>query len=249
MTDRELKERMRQALDRSMPPLPDDSDLTAKVLGRHAGKQQKKRARRNGLRIAAAAMVMVLVIFGGAIMQCFSYTYVDARQSEDGEQYVLIGVSVTPNVDQGADAEIGWNKMLSFSTKDWDQVVEVWGGVPLTPCWLPDGYEIYNYSISMDNTMKRLVMNYHKDKPGEEDYDVLIYTTRIFTDLQYFYMTIEANNEGEYIKLDNGLSVYVDMNVERPTSMWRDGLTGYSMSGDITSEDLVQIIRAMYGSD
>lgn len=249
MTDRELQARMRQALDKSMPPLPDDPDLTAKVLDRYAGKRQKKRARLSGMRIAAAAVVMALVVCGGAIMQSFSYTYVDARQSEDGEQYILIGVSVTPPVGQTADAATDHGDWSMFYTEDWDEVVEALGEAPLMPAWLPDGWEISGYDVIIDNTQKCLSTYYEKPRPGEEDTDVLIYHVNAFTDLQYLNMAIEANNEGESIELENGLSVYVDLNVKRTTSMWQDGLTGYSMSGDVTKEELMRVIRSIYGLD
>lgn len=250
MTDRELKALMRQALDQAMPPLPDDPDLTAKVLERHAEKQQKRRARLTGLRIAAAVAVMALVICGGAIAQRFSYSYIEARYSEDGEQYILAGVSVTPPVEQNAEAELDSSQEpIMFFTKDLDEAIEAIGEIPLMPAWLPDGWELYGYNVVVTYAQKFLTAHYQKPIPGEDDYDALNYEVFIFNDLQYFYMSIEANLEGDYMELDNGMSVYVDMNVERPTSMWYDGLTCYAMSGDVTPEELVQIIHAMYGLD
>lgn len=247
MTDSELRSQVRRALDQSMPPLPDDPDLTEAVLERHEQRQQKNRARLSGLRVCVAVAVTLLYICGGAIMQGWSHliTY----QSKDGEQYVIRGVSVTPPVSQVADAASVHNGIFSLSTKKLDVVIEILGGTPLLPTWLPDGWEVDAYSLNLNDTMKRLVVSYNKFKPGKKEADRLIYRTTTFSDLEYFYETIEANNEGRYVELENGLSVYVDKNVHRPTSIWQDGLTGYALSGDITEEELLQIIHAMYGLD
>ena len=248
MTDRELKERMRQALDRSMPPLPDDPHLTGKILGRHTEKHQKKRARMNGLRVAAVAAVIVLVIFGEAIMLVFSYSYVDARQSEDGEQYVLRGVRVTPPIIQSAEAELPY-VWLELTTADFDEAVEALGTVPLVPVWLPDGWDIELYYVLGSRSRRQLSMLLGQSPDGETASNRMVYSTTTFSDIEEFYIAIEANGEGKYVELENGLSIYVDMNLSRVTSMWREGATVYSLSGNITEEELLHIIRSMYGLD
>lgn len=246
MTDRELQSRIRLALDGGLPPLPDDPALAEAVIRRHEKKRRQTRARARGMRAAVALAVIALVVCGGAILQGWSRTYLDVRQSEDGEQYIMQGVSVTPPVGQTADAASAGNGMIVLHTKNPQLVVEALGEAPLLPTWLPDGWEVDDYSIAIDYTMKRLVVAYNKFRSDGDEADRLIYRTTIFNDLEDFRMTIEANNEGHDVMLENGLSVYMDMNVDRPTSMWRDGLTGYSLSGDITPEELLRIIRAMY---
>ena len=245
MTDRELKENMRQALDRSMPPLPDDPDLTAKVLERHADKQQKKRARLTGLRIAAAVAVMVLVMSSGVIAR--PYTYMDAYQSEDGELYILMGVSVTPPVIQSADAATyNW---IELTTADFNEAVEILGDVPLIPVWLPDGWEIELYYVLNTKSQRQFSMLLGQSPDGETASNRMVYSTTTFSNIEDFYIAIQINGEGKYVELENGLSIYVDMNVNRITSLWYEGLTGYGLSGDITEEELLHIIRAMYGLD
>lgn len=243
MTDRELKQHLREALGKSLPPLPDDPGLTAKVLDRHAQRQRVRHGLLVGLRVAAALVVAALVMYSGVIAR--PHTYMDAHQSRDGEQYILMGVSVTPAISQSADAELssGW---LELSTTDFDEALATLEEVPLTPVWLPDGWEVDEYYVLITQSQRELAMFLGQAPDGSNR---MVYTTTTFNDIEDFYMAIEINGEGRYVELENGLSIYVDMNVHRITSMWYDGLTGYSLSGDITEEELLQIIRAMYGLD
>ena len=250
MTDSELRNRIRQALDQSMPPLPDDPALTEAVLERHEERRQKRRARMRGLRVVVAMTVMTLFVFGGAIMQGWSRTYFTTYQSEDGEQHIIRGVNVTPPVGQAADAADASNHVIIFNTRSLDDVIDAMGEALMLPTWLPDGWEVDDYSVVInDNIMKDVSVAYQRFKPGEEEADRLIYSVTTFSDLQYFYLSIETNNDGRYVELENGLSVYIGRNVHRPTSMWQEGLTGYVLSGDITEEELLHIIRSMYGLD
>lgn len=243
MTDRELKQHLREVLDRSIPPLADDPGLTAKVLNRHAQKQRVRHGLLIGLRVAAALIVAALVMSSGVIAR--PHTYMDAHQSEDGEQYILMGVSVTPAISQSADAALsdGW---FELSTTDFDEAIESLGEVPLVPVWLPDGWEVEDYYVLITQTRRELAMFLGQAPDGSNR---MIYDTTTFDDIEDFYLSIEVSGEGRYVELENGLSVYVDMNVDRITSMWYEGLTGYSLSGDITEEELLHIIRAMYGLD
>ncbi|MCH5287479.1 MAG: DUF4367 domain-containing protein [Christensenellaceae bacterium] len=246
MTDRELKLQMRQALDMAMPPLPDDPDLTAKVLERYAKKQRVRRSMTVGLRVAAALIMVLLVMSSGVIAR--PYTYMDAHQSEDGEQYVLQGVSVTPSISQSADAalSIGWSEL---TTTDFDEAVETLGETPLIPVWLPEGWEIEDYYVLITKTQRELAVFGGQSPDGVTASNRMVYSTTTFDDIRDFYLSIEVNGEGKYVELENGLSIYVDMNVNRITSMWYDGLTGYSLSGDFSEEELLHIIRSMYGLD
>lgn len=246
VTDRELKERIRQTLDKSMPPLPDDPCLVEKVLSLRDKRQRVRRRVTIGLRAAAALIVALLVMSSGVIAR--PYTYMDAHQSEDGEQYVLMGVSVTPPISQSADAalSIGWTELI---TTDFDEAVETLGEVPLIPVWLPEGWEIEDYYVLVTKTQRELAMFGGQSPDGVTASNRMIYSTTTFNDIRDFYLSIEVNGEGKYVELENGLSIYVDMNVDRITSMWYDGLTGYSLSGDFTEEELLRIIRAMYGLD
>lgn len=250
MTDRELKTQVRQVLDASMPPLPDDPELAEKVLERHEEKQQKRRGRRIGLRYAAALAVMVLVVCGEAILQSLPRGYVEASLSADGEQYIMTGVTVTPPVGQAANAATySASEWFELTTEDDDEAMEALGEGTMLPVWLPDGWAADQYHIVNSSTLKRVSVHYTHDPSGDEEPGYLVYAVTAFSSLEDFHLSAEVNGEGRNVKLKNGLSIYVDMNVNRITSMWQDGLTGYSLSGDITEDELLHIIRSMYGLD
>lgn len=251
MTDRELKIQMRQALDASMPPLPDDPELVAKVLERRAEKQRVRRGRMIGLRVAVAMAVMVLVMCSGLMMQGWSHIRLDRWQSDDGEHYYLQGELVTPPVNGTAEAFTDWERVF-VQTLDWNEVVEALGKAPMAPSWLPEGWRLYQYRVDIIETISTFNVMYQKAMPVNDDPDnvaYLVFTSQTFLNPNGPDIVLEQNAAGKHVQLSNGMLIYVTTNFEYTIALWADGQTSYTMSAPIPEDDFLHIIRSMYGLD
>ena len=250
MTDRELKTRVRQALDMTMPPLPDDPDLADKVIGAHAKKQRLRQSRLLGLRVAAALAVMLLVVCSGLLMSDGSYIRLDRWQSEDEQLYYVQGERVTPPIDGTAEAAILHTENISLHTTSWDEVVAAIGTAPLAPTSLPDGWEVYQYMVDISVTLATFNATYQKAMPTEDDPDhigYLVFTSNTFFDPDGPYVALEQNGAGELIPLDNGIEIYLTTNFNHTLALWVNGATSYVMSAPMPEDDFMRIIRSIYG--
>ena len=252
MTDRELKVQMRQALDASMPPLPDDPDLTAKVLERYEEKQRVWRGRAAGLRVAAALAVMVLVVCSGLLIRDGSYIRLDRWQSEDEQHYYVQGELVTPPMHSTAEAADTHMEPVSIKTTDWNELVDALGITPMAPSWLPDGWYLFHYWANVNETLFMFNVTYQKAMPTDDDpenMDYLVFTSTMFFDPNGPDLLLEQDGAGTYVQLSNGILIYLTVNYEKITALWIEGQTSYVLSAPLPEDDLLHIIRSMYGLD
>ena len=247
MTDRELKTQVRQALDMAMPPLPEDPDLTDKVLEAHAKKQRVRQGRLLGLRVAAALAVMVLVVCGGLIYPQQIAHYLKGTQSDDEQHYVVQGVKETPSNLNIAEAQQPGQRREDGSciTQDLSEAVTFWGSEFLKPTWLPDGWNIDTYTLIFIPTLSRYSITLRNDQVDH----FVVFDVINFYDTDGLNEGIEQNGAGRMEELPNGISVYITANVEEPLAIWLDGLTQYLLVGPISEEDLLHMVYSVYGLD
>ena len=252
MTDLELKVQVRRALDASMPPLPEDPLLTDKVLGRDAEARQSRRRQVMGLRVAVALAVIVLIVCGGLLVQNLSHDFLDGWQSDDGKEYFIQGVSVTPAGGGTAEAENAHTENIFVITEDWNEAVSSYGRTPHVPSWLPEGWQVDHYEVSVFESFSRFIVGYRKSAPTEDDPEqenYLILDAISFVDVNDLHGSIEQSAPGTNMQLANGLTVYVSKNLDKATSIWMDDGTSYTLTGVVTEDELLRIIRSIYGLD
>ena len=245
MTDREWKAQVRQALDMALPPLPDDPDLTEKVLQQHAEKKQTWRLRTAGLRVATALAVMVLVVCGGLLNHVRFDVEEWISNDQYGEWHHFQATNInTPTVGT-AEAAVPFNGKFSLTTEDWDEFLSALGWTPRTPAWLPDSWEPYHYQASDIEIWSSSTLLFYSSL-----YDsYIVLTQRAFRNLEFMETGIHQDEEGESFHLKNGLTVYIAPLDEGCVAYWIEGVMDYTLYAPSTQENVLRIVRSMYGLD
>lgn len=72
----------------------------------------------------------------------------------------------------------------------------------------------------------------------------MTYTYYAFFDYN-LHMAVEQNEEGTYITLDNGTTVYLVSNVNKTTVSWYTDCSEYMISGNISEKLLLRIAESV----
>lgn len=245
MTDLELKMQVRRALDASMPPLPDDPRLADRVLDLHAEKRQSRRQQARVLRIAVALAVIVLIVCSGLLARSSFDIEEWLENDEYGEWHIFRATNVnTPTVGT-AEAAAPFKGEFHLKTEDWDEFISVLGWTPRVPTWLPQDWELHHYEANDIEPYCSSTLVY---KNPAQRFSLVINQT-IYRDMSDLSFGLHQDEEGSYIELENGLSIYLapldgDCNI-----YWLDGATAYIIFAPTSEEDALHIIRSMYGLD
>lgn len=193
------------------------------------------------LRLAVAFMVVIAISFG--IGSAVRWQWFDIGSTPDEQQYFVKGQEVSVDAIQRAIAEheetpliilddmaelsfhLGFEPMLPR------HVNSVWKAVRSTIFFFPDYIQLCTTYIHQENDSR--TMNY---------------TQNYYTNINNAYLSFEQKCEGERVAL-NGQSVYVSINMDRPTACWQNEMTVYAVSGDFDYEDIPQILSELNGGE
>jgi len=189
----------------------------------------------NRLRPMAAFCAMLLVLFSGVL---FQHAQVRVTQSPDGEQYIIQGAEVTPDLTANAAR---YQESGFWDTEDWNEAIKLYGSTPCVPTWVPKGWRVERYSIDISESFVRFAVTY-TNATGDGH---LIFDTVAYDDTADLRAELEQNEGGEYRNMGNGISAYITNNMDNLSACWIKGQTKYVLSGTITENDLWQCIQSI----
>lgn len=109
--------------------------------------------------------------------------------------------------------------------------------VPLFPTWIPEGFLLYDQQIRLDDSIHINSTYAYKDRI------IAIIIRSLDSDSS---KTIEIEDEEPYEYNHNGITHYITANYGQPVAYWVNNGYLVKVSGDVTTEELEQIIDSIY---
>lgn len=191
-------------------------------------------------RILLVTGALVIIALGTDIL--LRHQWLEAGQSPDEQQYVISGQEANPGVvNQGIADNAGQAKTIS--TTDLSEAETVLGFTPLIPSWLPDGWTVESYYVRIASATTFRIQYFE-----DQDVGLLRFSVTVYPDMERALREFEQAKAGT-VTLCNGWSVYIAENVDRCVAVWQADTICYSLSGPITSDDIVQMINSIQRSD
>lgn len=192
-----------------------------------------------GWRRLATAMCLALVFLCVGLF--IPEGWIITHQTEDEGQYIMQGIETPSGFGSVADAGPALDHIGIYDTTSWQEVVYLMGGKPQVPHWLPSGWSILTYTVSLTDVSSGLTIIYLHDETGGS----LLFQSTTFFDLSSLYSYIEQNSEGVVTELADGTQVYITDNIDNATATWHSTHSTYLLSGDVTHYELVHIVDSM----
>lgn len=192
-----------------------------------------------GWRRLATAMCLALVFLCVGLF--IPEGWIITHQTEDKGQYIMQGIETPAGFGSVADAGPALDHIGIYDTTSWQEVVYLMGGKPQVPHWVPSGWSILTYTVSLTDVSSGLTIIYLHDETGGS----LLFQSTTFFDLSSLYSYIEQNSEGVVTELADGTKVYITDNIDNATATWHSTHSTYLLSGDVTHDELVRIIDSM----
>lgn len=192
-----------------------------------------------GWRRLATAMCLALVFLCVGLF--IPEGWIITHQTEDEGQYIMQGIETPSGFGSVADAGPALDHIGIYDTTSWQEVVYLMGGKPQVPHWLPSGWSILTYTVSLTDVSSGLTIIYLHDETGGS----LLFQSTTFFDLSSLYSYIEQNSEGVVTELADGTKVYITDNIDNATATWHSTHSTYLLSGDVTHDELVHIVDSM----
>lgn len=183
-------------------------------------------------RIVAAAAVIFMITTG--LVGTFSLRWFSEGSSPDEQQYYVQGHEYRVEAVQRAIAEHYDARFFEFENRS--QLISHLGFVPATPDTLGIDFHAKKYSVYYSPIDIELVITY--DKEDER----VIYTQFYFTDIEEAQLAFEQSAEGSVINCD-GYTVYYTVNAGKAVFVWCDNEIVNYLSGEIDSDDGIQMIN------
>lgn len=192
-----------------------------------------------GWKRIATAMCLALVFLCVGLF--IPEGWIITHQTEDKGQYIMQGIETPAGFGSVADAGPALDHIGIYDTTSWQEVVYLMGGKPQVPHWLPSGWSILTYTVSLTDVSSGLTIIYLHDETGGS----LLFQSTTFFDLSSLYSYIEQNSEGVVTELADGTKVYITDNIDNATATWHSTHSTYLLSGDVTKDKLVRIVDSM----
>lgn len=196
-------------------------------------------SRCTGWKRIATAMCLALVFLCVGLF--IPEGWIITHQTEDEGQYIMQGIETPAGFGSVADAGPALDHIGIYDTTSWQEVVHLMGGKPQVPHWLPSGWTILTYTVSLTDVSSGLTIIYLHDETGGS----LLFQSTTFFDLSSLYSYIEQNSEGVVTELADGTKVYITDNIDNATATWHSTHSTYLLSGDVTKDNLVRIVDSM----
>lgn len=190
--------------------------------------------------LVVAAIVIILVMVLPAFIE---YEKLKATQSEDEGWYIIQGnKDPQPPVAQAEHKSLpGGNYMFNSM----EEAFEFAGRLPI-PTWIPERYESYQIMLNvMVNDEQELLREFCWIITTPDQKDSVIFSWTFYTDLESAMTYVEQNEEGEYVTLSNGQSIYCSSNYQYESAVWIDGATEYFLGGSLTREEAIRMAESV----
>jgi len=191
-------------------------------------------------RVLLVTAAVVIIVLGADIL--FRHQWLEGGQSPDGQQYVISGQQIDPGlVNEGIADNAG--QVKTISTTDLSEAEKMLGYKPLIPSWVPDGWAVESYYVRIASAAAFRIRY-----QNEQDEELLRFGITIYPDAERALLEFEQAKAGAETQC-NGGAVYVAQNVDRCVAVWQIGTACYSLSGPITTEEIIQMINSIQRSD
>lgn len=188
---------------------------------------------RAAARAACAAACLVLMLVGVS----YSRQWFQATQSPDEQVYTLTGEEVKINMESSASAGES-SESGKCTTSDLQELCEFLGYTPQLPTWVPEGWELNGYYASANRESQWITVVY--EKTGEKN--CLIYDYKQAEDISTISVDFYQDGAGEYVKLKNGMDIYLTTNTDEPVAVWTTSNTYSCATGPVSVEEFKTFI-------
>lgn len=185
--------------------------------------------------VRIAACIVLLFALGVG----FRYAWIQGRQEQDDQIFYVEGHEI--GLGNEATADGNTVSVGECRTNDFSEFCDFLGYVPSLPTWLPDGWQVDRYNIIRDELGYLLNVVYEKpDAPY-----LLSYSQEGMYNVDELAINIPQDGAGHYMKLDNGLEIYLTTNVDRPVAVWTTDKDCITVSGPITEDELIKMVSSI----
>lgn len=167
--------------------------------------------------------------------------WIITRHTVDEGQYIMQGIETPAGFGSVADAGPALDRIGVYDTTSWQEVVYLMGGKPHVPQWLPSGWSILSYTVSLTDVSSGLTIVYLNEETGGS----LIFQSTTFFSLSSLFDYVEQNEKGTITELDDGTKVYFTDNIVNTTASWHSTHSSYLLSGSVTEDELLRIVSSM----
>lgn len=189
-------------------------------------------------RFATVMCLAVIILCSGLLVP---EGWIISRHTEDEGQYIMQGIETPTGFGSVADAGPALDHIGVYDTTSWQEVVYLMGGKPHVPQWLPSGWSILSYTVSLTDVSSGLTIIYLHDETGGS----LLFQSTTFFDVSSLYNYVEQNNVGTFTELADGSKVYITENIDNATATWHSTHSSYLLSGSVTQDELVRIVDSI----
>lgn len=222
---------------REEPPADHRAESVATVrlwLSRRLKRQTVRKGVVRGVSVAAA---MVVLSLGVDIL--FRRQWLSGRSTLDKQDYVVQGKIIDPGtVQAGTASETMEDKFVSST--DLGEASSILSFTPPIPIWLPEGWELLQYEGMVIGAVEYFYSVYHQ--PDTEK--LLRYEIHIDKDA-WLRLYAEQNADGTQLKLENGVTAYLTMNLGLSTCVWTQNGMSFLLSGPLTEDEILQMINSI----
>jgi len=187
--------------------------------------------------VAIAAALMVFAILGEGFL---NREWLEGRPSQDLQQYEVTGHEIDLGLIDEGNASSEETEAKEITTSNFDEAVSVLGFTPLMPAKYPDGWTHYTFYAAQSDHFQWFYEAFASDS---EEY-MMTYQVRRFPNASSAEEYLEQSGLGT-LMVCNGWDVYFADNIDNRIAIWIDGLTCYSLSGPIPTEELMAIIDSI----
>lgn len=185
-------------------------------------------------RFATVLCLIVLITTAGLLMP---EGWIITRQSEDEGQYIMQGVKTPDGFVSIAEAGPSLNASGFYTTSEWSEVVQLLGGIPPVPQWIPSGWSIHQYTVGLMSNVSSLTITY-----AHSEVDTMMtYTYNIFFDYN-LHMAVEQDGAGVYETMHDGTEFYVTTNMGYHTAVWHTDNVEFMVTGEVTKNEMLRIV-------
>lgn len=189
-----------------------------------------------GWKRIATAMCLALVFLCVGLF--IPEGWIITHQTEDKGQYIMQGIETPAGFGSVADAGPALNRIGTYDTTSWQEVVHLMGGKPCVPQWMPSDWSILTYNVGLTSTSSTLTIIYINNNVGKTQ----IFQSTTYFELSSLHRYVEQNDEGYVTELENGTTVYITDNI---SATWNTSSTDYLLTGSIPANDLIRIVESM----
>ena len=188
---------------------------------------------------------MALAVCLAAVMLCIGLFipegWIITRQTPDEGQYIMQGIETPTGFGSVADAGPALDRIGTYDTTSWQEVVHLMGGKPCVPQWMPLDWSILTYNVGLTSASSSLTIVYYNETVGKTQ----IFQSTTYFELSSLHRYVEQNDEGSVIELENGTKVYITDNIDNTSAAWNTSSTDYLLTGSIPVDDLIRIVESM----